>query len=310
MADVVVLGSYNLDLVATVPRFPAPGETLRATGLLRGHGGKGSNQAVAARRAGAATAFVGVLGADDAGAAARAMWQSEMIEALVSEHRDLPTGTALILVAPSGENQIVVVAGANEAVTAAEAARAAGAVRQGAVALAQLETPPAASLGFFTAARARGSSTLLNTAPAVAALPPALLAATDILVANEGEAGFLCAMPPATPPTRLGPLLAARAAKAAVITCGADGAWLFARDAAPVHQPAATVSVVDTTGAGDCFVGAFAAALARGAAPEEALADGVAAGSAACTRAGAIGSVPDRAAIAAMRTGLPPARSG
>jgi len=308
MADVIVLGSYNLDLVATVPRFPSPGETLHANGLLRGHGGKGSNQAVAAARAGAVTAFTGCVGADDAGRAAQALWHAEAIEALASAHPELPTGTALILVAPSGENEIVVVAGANEAVTDAEAARAATAARPGAVAVAQLETPETASLAFFTLARAQGATTLLNTAPARPALLPALLAATDILVANEGEAALLCAMPPETPPRQLGPRLAARAARGAVITCGADGARLFLRDAPPLHQPAAPVAVVDTTGAGDCFVGAFAAALARGAAPQDALADGVAAGSLACTRAGAVAALPGAAAIAALRAALPPAR--
>ena len=310
MADVVVLGSYNLDLVATVPRFPGPGQTLHAQGLMRGHGGKGSNQAVAAARAGAATVFAGQVGADDAGRAARALWQAEASGAIAREHPDLPTGTALILVAPSGENEIVVVAGANAAVTEDDAARAAGTLGPGAVAVAQLETPEAASAAFFGLARAQGATTLLNTAPARPELMPELLAATDILVANEGEAALLCRMPPETPPDVLGPQLAARAALGAVITCGAGGARLFLRDAPALHQPAAAVAVVDTTGAGDSFVGAFAAALARGATAAEALADGVAAGSLACTRAGAVAALPDAAAIAALRATLPTARAG
>jgi ribokinase len=310
MADVVVLGSYNLDMVARVPRFPSPGETLHAHGLLRGHGGKGSNQAVAAARAGARVAFAGCVGADEAGRDAARLWQAEAIEALVATRPDQPTGLALILVSPSGENEIVVIAGANAAVGEGDAARAAEALCAGAIAVAQLETPEAATLALFTHARARGATTLLNTAPARAALPHALLAATDILVANEGEAALLCGAAAATAPEALGPRLAALATQAAIITCGADGARLFLRAGQALHQPAAPIAVVDTTGAGDAFVGAFAAALARGEAPEAALAEGVAAGSLACTRDGAVAALPGAPAIAELRATLPPARRG
>lgn len=310
MTDVVVLGSYNLDLVAMVPRFPSAGETLHARDLLRGHGGKGSNQAVAAARAGARTVFAGSTGADAAGQQARHLWQTESIAALVTTRADLPTGLALILLAPSGENRIVVVAGANAAVDAAQAARAAETARPGSVVVGQLETPQEATAAFFAAARARGATTVLNTAPAGPALLPTLLSATDILVANEGEAALLCAAAPDTGPARIGARLAAMAGSAAIITCGAAGAMLFTRAGDRLHQPAAPVDVVDTTGAGDALVGAFAAALSRGDPTEAALAEGVAAGSLACTRCGAVAALPDAAAIRAMRTRLPPSLPG
>lgn len=302
MGRITVLGSYNLDLAAAVPRFPAPGETLHAHSLLRGHGGKGSNQAVAAARAGAAVRFAGCIGQDDAGQGARMLWQAEGIEDQAVARRGLPTGLALILIDAAGENQIVVVAGANHAVDQAEAA-AAGALAPGDIALAQLEVPLPATLAFLAAARGAGATTVLNAAPAQAALPRALLAAADILVVNEGEAAMLCGTPDGA-----GPTLARRVARAVVVTAGAQGAFLFQQDGAAWHQPTSPVQVVDTTGAGDAFVGAFCAALARAAPLPEALADGVAAGGLACTQAGAVAALPHSDAITARRATLPAAK--
>jgi ribokinase len=308
MGRVVVLGSYNADLVARVERFPRPGETLPAHGLMHCHGGKGSNQAVAARRAGAAVTFAGAVGSDEAGQNAQELWRREGIATVVAQAREAPTGLAMILVDDRGENQIVVVAGANAEPDAGLAQRAAAAMGAGDLAVAQLETPIAATVAFFAAARGQGAATVLNAAPA-RPLAASLLAATAILVVNAHEARVAAQADDRASPPQLARTLAARVGQACVITLGGEGALLASREGALLHQPAPRVVAVDTTGAGDACVGAFAAALAAGATPAAALADGVAAGSLACTRAGAVDSLPTRAAIAALRADLPPARS-
>jgi len=299
MAGIVVIGSYNQDTVLRVPRFPRPGETLAATRLDRFHGGKGSNQAVAAARSGAAVAMVAALGADAAGEAALALWRAEGIAAAaVARSPALPTGEALILVAADGENEIVIVPGANAALAAEQAEAAVGTGT--ALVLAQLETPPAATEAGFRAARAAGATTLLNAAPAQA-LPPALLDLADILAVNETEAAMLAGQD--GPPGRLAALLAPRHRRGVVLTAGAAGAWWATPEGALRHAPAPRVTVVDSTGAGDAFLGAFAAALAAGAGEEAALRRGVAAGALACQKAGAVPSLPRLADILAVLGG-------
>lgn len=294
MGRIVVIGSYNRDTVLRVPRFPHPGETLSATGMARFHGGKGSNQAVAAARAGACVALVGAVGADAAGQAARALWAEEGIDvASVSTLDDVPTGEALILVDARGENEIVILAGANASVPEDLAVAAvAGAV----LLVAQLETPVAVTEAAFRAARARGIPTVLNAAPA-RVLPNALLALSDILVVNETEAALLLAC--TAPPDALAKALAPGHARGVVLTAGAAGAYWAGRDGGFVHAPAIPATVVDSTGAGDAFIGAFAAALAQGSLVDAALRRGVAGGSLACRRAGAVPSLPYLAEIEA-----------
>jgi ribokinase len=294
MGHVTVLGSYNLDLSARVPRCPGPGETLHALGFDRFHGGKGSNQAIAAARAGAVVHLAGCVGDDDAGTAARALWQAEGLETSGVATVAAPTGTALILVEPTGENRIVVVSGANAEVTAAQAARAGRGVVSGDVALTQLETTLAAAETFLATSRARGVLTILNAAPATASLPPALLAATDILVVNAVEAELLAGGEALE-------ALAARVGLGVVVTRGGAGAVWHGRDGRRVLVPAPTVAVLDSTGAGDAFVGALAARLSDDWPIEEVLAEGVAAGSMACMTAGAVPSLPTAADIVAMR---------
>lgn len=299
MPHIVVVGSYNQDTVLRVPRFPRPGETLAATRLDRFHGGKGSNQAVAAARSGARVALVAAVGADAAGEAALALWRQEGIDAgAVARLAHLPTGEALILVEEGGENEIVIVAGANAAVGPDQAAAA---VRGGAgLVLAQLETPLAATEAAFRAARALGATTLLNAAPA-RSLPAALLALTDILAVNETEAALLAGQE--APPDRLAALLAPAHRRGVVLTAGAAGAYWAAPEGGVLHAPAPRVTVVDSTGAGDAFLGAFAAALADGAGDAAALRRGVAAGALACGQAGAVPSLPRLAAILAALGG-------
>ncbi|MBR0678865.1 ribokinase [Roseomonas eburnea] len=288
MGRVLVIGSYNRDTVLRVARFPQPGETLAASGIDRFHGGKGSNQAVAAARAGAQVAMVAALGQDAAGDAAMELWVAEGVDAgAVARLVGLPTGEALILVDAEGENEIVVVAGANAMLDPATAARAAGGGPM--LVVAQLETPLPATEAAFRAARAAGAVTLLNAAPA-RPLPDSLLAATDILVVNETEAAILLGGD--GPRAEAAAALAWRSGRGVVLTAGAAGAYWAPRGAGPLHLPAPAVTVVDSTGAGDAFIGAFAAALAGGLPEAAALRRGVVAGALACGRPGAVPSLP------------------
>lgn len=294
MGRLVVVGSYNRDTVLRVPRFPRPGETLAATGLARFHGGKGSNQAIAAARSGATVAMRAAVGADEAGEAALALWRAEGVDiASVQRIAGMPTGEALILVDAHGENQIVIVGGANDALVA-EADVAA--TRDAAIVLAQLETPLDVTIAAFRAARWVGAATLLNAAPA-RPLPEELLALTDILIVNETEAALLLGH--AGEVAALARGLAPRHPRGVVVTAGAAGA-VWARGEVVMQAPAPATAVVDSTGAGDAFIGAFAAALLAGLAEREALRRGVAAGTIACRRAGAVPSLPGREEIEAL----------
>ncbi|HEX9335426.1 MAG TPA: PfkB family carbohydrate kinase [Pseudonocardiaceae bacterium] len=271
MGTVCVVGSLNIDLVTTVGRHPGPGETVRGDGLARLPGGKGANQALAAARAGATTLLCGRIGAD--GAAYRAGLAERGVDcAGVRIVPETPSGHALIAVDRHGENTIVVIAGANDAMTAAEVDRHADAVAGADVLLLQLEIPLPATVRAAGLARAAGVPVVLNPSPW--ALPPAeLLAVTDLLVVNEHEAAEL---PPG--------------AGDVCVTFGGRGArW------GDVAAPAPAAPVVDTTGAGDSFAGALAAALAGGADRGTALRMAVAAGTAACGWPGAQGwAIPDQ----------------
>lgn len=294
MGRIIVVGSYNRDTVLSVARFPQPGETLAATGMARFHGGKGSNQAVAAARAGAEVSMVAAIGRDGAGQGALALWAEEGIDAgAVSVLDGQDTGEALILVDGLGENEIVLIAGANAALAVDAAVSAVAGAR---LVVAQLETPLAATEAAFRAARAAGVGTLLNAAPA-RELPAGLLGLTDILVVNETEAALLLARTASG--GRLAGALAPRVARGVVLTAGADGAYWAGKDGVVIHVPAVPTDVVDSTGAGDAFIGAFAAALVGGASEVEALHRGVVAGALACRVAGAVPSLPRLAAIEA-----------
>lgn len=291
----VVVGSYNRDRVLRVPHLPAAGETLAAHGADAFHGGKGSNQAVQAARCGADVVMVAALGRDAAGEAALALWTGEGIRA-AAERVEAETGQAVILVDDAGENSIVLLAGANALLPPAEAVCAVRNAMPRAV-LAQRETPEAATEAAFAAARALGAITILNAAPAGGAPGAALLALTDLLVANEGEAAALAGGGAAT---EVATGLGARHRLGAIVTLGAAGAVHAGPDGVVRALPSPRITVRDTTGAGDAFVGCLAAAVAVGRAPADAMAEALAAGALACTVAGAVPSLHRAEAIRAL----------
>lgn len=300
--DAVVVGSYNQDLSFFVSRLPAPGETILSEGRLASPGGKGSNQAIQAARCGARTVMVAAVGDDPGGEAALALWRLERIATdRVARVADAGTGAAVILVDAAGENQIVVDSGANNRLSAAHVDAAAAEIGSARVVLAQLETPMSATARAFEIARGAGAATLLNAAPAPAAMDAALLALTDILIVNEGEGRALSGLEAAD---QIGEALMAAVGRAVVVTLGSRGAMLFERGRPPRLAASPSVDVVDTTGAGDAFVGAFAARLAATGDAAAALLWGVTAGALACTAKGAAASCARAEQIAALAGGL------
>ena len=270
MGIVVVVGSLNIDLVTHVERHPKPGETVLGAGLVRLAGGKGANQAVAASAAGASVSMVGCVGSDEAGSAYRARLSALGIDvAALRVATACPTGHALIVVDDTGENAIVVVAGANAAATVDDLG-ALELVGPGDVVLLQLEVPMEVVTASVRRASARGARVVLNLAP-YAALPPDVVALADPLVVNEHEA-LLLADSEAMPASLL-------------VTFGAAGAaWDGDQLAGPVVEGP---DVLDTTGAGDAFCGALSAALAAGADRGEALQAALSAGAGAVRHLGA-----------------------
>ncbi|GAP78698.1 MULTISPECIES: ribokinase [Brachybacterium] len=261
---IVVVGSVNVDLLAQVQRHPRPGETLHGTGRQMLPGGKGANQAVAAARLGARVAMVGAVGSDvQAEAALSALREAGVDLGHVAEIEG-PTGLAIVTVAEDGENSIVVIAGANDAMDAGRVRAAAEVISAARIVVCQGEIPrdgiealPALVTGRF----------LHNPAP-VMELDPAVLRASDPLVVNQHEAGLVLAQlapdedAPEDPEQILRALRAA-GIPSAVLTLGADGS-LVAEQGGVRRIPPAPVEAVDTTGSGDAFIGALALGLARG----------------------------------------------
>lgn len=288
--DVCVIGSANLDLVATTDRLPGPGETVLGHSFSEHAGGKGLNQAVAAARAGARTAFCAAVGDDDAARQLLQVMADDKIDATaVQRLTGVPTGRALIGVSASAENSIIVVAGANGALDAAHVVEHAGSAR---VVLAQLEVPVATVQAALAAGRAAGAITILNPAPA-AQLSAEILALCDVVIPNEHEIQILGGLQ----------ALFDLGAAAVVVTLGSRGARLCTPDGYELAIPAFAVDPVDTTAAGDAFCGAFAAALATGASMPDALRFAAAAGALATTRSGAVPSLPNRIEIDALING-------
>lgn len=292
MGGILVIGSYNRDTVLRLDRFPAPGETMTALGMAEFHGGKGSNQAVAAARAGGRVGIIAALGDDAAGQGARALWAEEGIAAEAVQTTQAPTGAASILLDAAGENQIIIIPGANAELTLPLGFTPPADI---AVALAQLETPQAATAALFRSLT--GARRILNVAPAAAILPE-LLSVTDMLVLNETEAAILAQRE--AEPAALAIALAAETMREVILTAGAIGAFWARPDGVVIDAAPPRVAVTDTTGAGDAFLGAFAAFSAEGLAQERILRQAVTAGALACTQDGAVPSLPYRAAILAF----------
>ncbi len=300
--SVCILGSINLDLVTTVDALPQPGQSVAALAYAEHAGGKGANQAVAAARAGAAVRLVGAVGRDEAGPrlVGRLAQLGVAVEA-VAVLGDEPTGRAHIVVDQAGENVIVVVGGANLAVDAALAARAAD--HHPKVILAQLECPVSAVEAAFAAAPQ--AIKMLNAAPADRAARP-LLAKADLVIVNETElaefAGLEAKLDPADAEavTAAARGLLTRPGQWVLVTLGAAGAVAVSRDQAMARPACRAPAVVDTTGAGDCFCGALAARLAEDATLETAMAFAAAAAALSVSRSGAAESMPARAEIEAL----------
>jgi ribokinase len=295
---VVVFGSINLDLVTRVPRLPSPGETLIGSGFASYPGGKGANQALAAARAGAVVRMYGAVGRDAAAASALALLRAGNVDVAGVRAVDAPTGCATILVDDLGENAIVVVPGANESVDPDAVPDAV--LAPGAVLLLQQEVPPSANAALVARAARAGTRIVLNAAPA-RPLNRELLAMIATLIVNESEAAALAQL--FGWPAEAGAFAAAAAAEIdgleVVVTRGASGA-ISVRGHDRIHVAAPRVDVIDTTGAGDAFVGAFAAALDAGDDRQQALSIAIATGSLACTMHGAQPSLPARDAIDAL----------
>jgi ribokinase len=296
---IVVLGSLNMDLVVRATRFAQPGETIMGSDFLTAPGGKGANQAVAARRLGADVAIIGRVGDDAFGQVLRTGLAAEGLDVrLVDVTPSASTGVALITVDDSGENTIVVVPGANGLVDSEDLERALPAIADADALLLQLEVPLPVVMRAASHAHAARVAVILNAAPAQP-LPSTLLPLVDYLVVNETEVIDL-ARPAGDTPEAAARALQARGARAVVVTLGAAGARLVSPDGTTVSAGGFRVEAVDTTAAGDAFVGALAVALAEGATPVEALQFGNAAGAVTVTRPGAQPSLPTRAAVDAL----------
>jgi ribokinase len=292
-AQIVVVGSLNMDLVARAPRLPLPGETVGGTGFATVPGGKGANQAVAAARLGARTAMIGCVGDDAFGERLRGGMLSDGIGCgALRTVEACSSGVALIVVDAAGRNAIVVVPGANGRLTPADVDAAEPLIAAAEMVVLQLETPLATVEHAARRARALGKTVVLNPAPAQA-LPASLLCLVDYLVPNEIEAAALAGMPVVSVPDALLAAQALRAAGAAtvLVTLGVQGVVTVSAQA-QVHAPAQRVQAVDTTGAGDTFIGGFCAALVQGRSVASAVAYGQAAAAICVTRPGAQPSIP------------------
>ncbi|MHB2166645.1 ribokinase [Alsobacter sp. R-9] len=291
---IVVFGSVNVDFVTRVPAIPRPGETVLGPGYAVIPGGKGANQALAARRAGAAVRLAGAVGDDPFADIALSLLVADGVDCTCVARVGAPTGAAFISVDAAGENAIVVAAGANAAASASSLDDHPWTERD--TLLLQREVPEEQATQVAARARAAGARVILNAAPA-GAIPADLMAALSVLIVNEHEVAVVGgALGLKGEPDGIAREIDARHGVATVVTLGAEGAvgWT---GGVRRRVPAMPVTVVDTTAAGDTFCGAFAAALDAGFGFTLALARAAAAGSLACAAAGAQTSIPRKVAI-------------
>ena len=302
--SVLVFGSLNLDLVTYADKLPAIGETIVGEKLLKFPGGKGLNQAIAARRAGSEVLMVGSIGNDADGDYLFDILKSENIDPKFITKTSEQTGIAVIEVSKSAENRIIIIAGANsktrfsnEVLTSSPSVT---------VSLAQLETPIAEVAKFIHESKAAGKITILNPAP-IQKLDQQLLQDTDYLIANETEASFLIGSAvehlSKDEAMTIARQLQKNGSKKVIITLGEQGS-VYLDQEKELFTPAYKVKAVDTTAAGDAFCGAFATAISENKPVEYALKFASAAGGLAATKAGAVPSLPSQQEILSMFTSL------
>ena len=290
---ILVFGSINVDLVAPVPHLPQPGESVLGGDYALLPGGKGANQALAARRAGSEVMLAGAVGRDTFASIALSLLRRDGVDTRLVRELDRPTGCAAIMVSTAGENAIAVSPGVNSETRSDWVPDELLDLRS--IVVAQMEVPFDETASLIRRARMRGARCLLNLAPALS-LDLGLLSEIDLLVTNEREAVTLG-------PDPVG--LARRLRRGLVVTRGPAGALVLLADGSRLEVPALSVDPVDTTGAGDTFVGVLAAALNLGSSFEQALLRASAAAGLACLAYGAQTAMPDAAAIDAALVRLP-----
>ncbi|MDJ0616696.1 MAG: ribokinase [Calothrix sp. MO_192.B10] len=294
--SIIVFGSINIDLVAAAPRLPLPGETLLGHHFFKAPGGKGANQAVATARLGITTHMVGRVGAHGFGA--------ELVNSLktagvktddVFVDDSVSSGVALISVDDGGENQIIVIPGANGNVDNQDVERLSHLLPGSQALLLQLEIPMDAVVAAAQAAREAGVTVILDPAPVQSQLPEELYSLVDIITPNEVEAGQLVGFPVdgEESATKAGEVLLQRGVKCAIVKLGAKGV-VCATAEENFFIPAFAVETVDTTAAGDAFSGGLAAGLSTGLPLRQAVVWGAAAGALAAMKSGAQPSLPER----------------
>jgi len=291
---IVVFGSINVDLIVPIARLPRPGETVLGGDYALLPGGKGANQALAARRAGAEVVLAGAVGADPFADAALDRLRGEGVDTRLVRVVEQPTGCAAIMVSSEGENMIAVAPGANASARSYQLPD--DLLGAGTTLVAQMEVPPGETAQLIRRLRMRGGYSLLNLAPALP-IDAALWTEIDLAVANKDEAAATGSDPEG---------LARRLRQGLVVTRGAAGAVAILRDGTRIEVPPLAIEPVDTTGAGDTFVGVLAAALDLGSTLEIALRRATAAAGLACLARGAQTAMPDAAAIAAAVGRLSP----
>ena len=292
---IAVVGSLNIDLIAYTTRVPGAGETVLGDRFVMGFGGKGANQAVMAARLGAKVSMVGALGDDVYAGMTFDNLAAQGVDATHVARVPGSSGVAPIWVEPDGTNRIIVVGGANERVDPDAAAAAVASMDGLRVVIGQLEIPQAVTAAAFRAARARGVTTILNPAPA-ATVSEELIASADWLIPNEHEILLVAGMRPRELEDDVLMEIGSVFRPRLLVTLGARGAALVRQDGTVARIPALPVKAIDSTGAGDAFVGAFAYGLAAGLDEVTAVRLGIACASDSVTRTGTQSSFATRAA--------------
>ncbi|MBU7455996.1 ribokinase [Leuconostoc fallax] len=302
MRNVVVIGSLNIDIVQKVPRLPRQGETLGVTDQSSNFGGKGANQAIAAQRQGSQVAMIGAIGDDDRGLAFRQLMTDEKMDDRYITTKAPHTGSATIMLEPDGHNTILVHGGANMSLTREDVRRAESVIAEADVVVAQLEVPREAIEEGFKIAKQHGVTTILNPAPVTHYIEQAIIDHTDLVVPNETEAAALAGVPATTDRKELEQvidILHDKGFKDIVVTLGADGVYYDVKQQQGI-VPIIPAKVVDTTAAGDTFIGSLAANWSSDLSIEALLTRATAASSIVVARPGAIAAIPLKREVDAL----------